>query len=510
MNELKEREIDRNHLLSLEHEIKKIDGAVIGDSELCPLKHSFAPGVYVREIFIPKGTMLTGKIHRHSHPNFLMKGEVIVLTESGGREHLKAPLSMISQAGTKRAVYAIEDTVWITIHVTNETDLGKIEEYVIAPSYEEYDKQKFLETKEMIDSLENKNCLILALKKMGRDYLPLLSLEAKGHLLPFKQSIELLRLNNISLEGLFVQKNESGEYHVDCSTGTALENIGTDIGQTIVLSDSDMVGSWIASAIGGGAVVGGIASYLGGKTQANASMNAAEAQLQAAREAIAAQQQGADKAWDIYLSQANLARKDLEPLRKLGLQNLLMAQGYTDPNSKYSQQERAVFGRTLTNNLSARGLTASGTEMAGLSDFEVQLARERRNLVLGLAGQGANTLQSLSNINTGVGQIGTNIYNNLGQSASSTLFNSGNQQAQGILGAGAANAQGLIGIGNAFQTGLAGYGQYQQNQALMQQSNQQYNSLMSLLQPQQSAPINPYGQSGYNPMFGNNPISMNY
>lgn len=264
-----------------------------------------------------------------------------------------------------------------------------------------------------------------------------------------------------------------------------------------------------ALAIGGGMVVGGISSYLSSKSQSGAAGNAAEAQLMAAREAIAAQQKGADKAWAIYLSQAAQARKDLEPLRKIGLQNLQMAQGYTDPNSKYSQQERSVYGRVLASNLSSRGLTASGTEIAGLGDFETQLARERRNLVLGLAGQGANTLQSLSNINTGVGQIGMNLYSNLGQGVGSTLYNSGNQQAQGILGAGAAQAQGMIGVGNAFQGGLAGLGNYYQNQALMTQSNNQYDSLMNLLSPKAVSPINPYGQSGYNPSAGGN-YSFNY
>lgn len=127
----------RGRILQLEEALKQVPGAVLGDSDEMPLKHSFAEGCYVREIFIPKGYVLTGKLHRHSHPNFLMKGEVIVVTEHGGREHLTAPLSMISKAGTKRAIFAVEDTIWVTIHVTEETDLKKIEEYVIAPTYED-------------------------------------------------------------------------------------------------------------------------------------------------------------------------------------------------------------------------------------------------------------------------------------------------------------------------------------------------------------------------------------
>lgn len=44
---------------------------------------------------------------------------------------------MISAPGTKRAVIALEDTTWITVHVTNETDLEKIEDYVIAKTYDD-------------------------------------------------------------------------------------------------------------------------------------------------------------------------------------------------------------------------------------------------------------------------------------------------------------------------------------------------------------------------------------
>jgi hypothetical protein len=140
--------IERKDILDFENLILSIKGSV---KELFPLKHSFAEGVYVREIFIPKGSVLTGKIHRHSHPNFIMKGKVVVVTEHAGKEMLAAPMSIISKAGTKRIVFALEDTVWITVHATNETDLEKIEGYVIAPTYDdllEIDQKERLEIKE--------------------------------------------------------------------------------------------------------------------------------------------------------------------------------------------------------------------------------------------------------------------------------------------------------------------------------------------------------------------------
>lgn len=135
------REQKRALIFGIQDEISKIPGAVFGDSDLCPLKHSFAPGVYVREIFIPAGTFIVGKIHKHEHPNFLMSGEVSYLTEFGEVERIKAPKSMMSPAGTKRVVYAHQDTTWVTVHITDKTDLKEIEEEIIATDYNEIEME---------------------------------------------------------------------------------------------------------------------------------------------------------------------------------------------------------------------------------------------------------------------------------------------------------------------------------------------------------------------------------
>jgi hypothetical protein len=102
----------------------------------CPLKHHFAPGAYAREILLPKGSLVIGKIHKHAHINVVSKGRVSVMTEFG-RMDIEAPCTFVSQVGTKRAVYAHEDTVWTTVHVTSETDLSKLEDEIIAKTYED-------------------------------------------------------------------------------------------------------------------------------------------------------------------------------------------------------------------------------------------------------------------------------------------------------------------------------------------------------------------------------------
>lgn len=252
--------ITREDILALERGLENVPGALKGDSDFMPLKHSFAPGVYVREIFIPKGSVLTGKIHRHAHPNFLMKGEVIVVTEHKGREHLVAPVSMISQPGTKRAIMALEDTIWVTVHVTTETDLKKIEDYVIAPSYGDLQGPTLTQ---LSSEVAQKNCLILALKELGRDFHPLLQLPAEGTLLPFRRAIEELRVWGISLDGLFATKQEDGIWHVSTNGVIPLAQVKN------LISDFALVGTWVAVAIGGSAVVTGAASYFGSKKNAS-------------------------------------------------------------------------------------------------------------------------------------------------------------------------------------------------------------------------------------------------
>jgi len=133
----------REKILSAEDMLKSLPGTLVGDSpeylSVCPLKHTFVDGAYVREIFLPKGMLFVTKIHKKTHPYFLMIGDVSVLTEQG-IVRLKGPYNGITPAGTKRIIYTHEDTVWITVHVTSETDLSKIEEEVIAKDFKEMDE----------------------------------------------------------------------------------------------------------------------------------------------------------------------------------------------------------------------------------------------------------------------------------------------------------------------------------------------------------------------------------
>lgn len=74
-------------------------------------EHFFAPGVYVRQITIPKDTLLTGEIYREEHVHTVLRGDVSVVTERG-LQRVQGPCTFVSPANVKRAGYAHEETVW--------------------------------------------------------------------------------------------------------------------------------------------------------------------------------------------------------------------------------------------------------------------------------------------------------------------------------------------------------------------------------------------------------------
>jgi hypothetical protein len=90
-----------------------------------PLEHFFPPGLYVRKIFMPAGTYVVTMKHKTTHPFFILKGKVAVLKESpnGGfeTEALYCGGDMgITKPDTKRFLFNIEDTTWVTCHSNPE------------------------------------------------------------------------------------------------------------------------------------------------------------------------------------------------------------------------------------------------------------------------------------------------------------------------------------------------------------------------------------------------------
>lgn len=94
----------------------------------CPVTHNFAPEIYVREIFMPAGTVVIGHKHLTEHFNVILKGKCRVMIGDELKE-LTAPCTFVSGAGSQKIVNVLEDCIWQTIHSNsdNETDVDTLE-----------------------------------------------------------------------------------------------------------------------------------------------------------------------------------------------------------------------------------------------------------------------------------------------------------------------------------------------------------------------------------------------
>ena len=95
-------------------------------------EHQFSPGMYMRKLYRPAGTLIVGKVHKEPHFFLCAKGEIIAWTETGMRR-LQAGDVVESKPGTKRVTLAVTDAIGITIHRTDKTDLDEIEAELIEP-----------------------------------------------------------------------------------------------------------------------------------------------------------------------------------------------------------------------------------------------------------------------------------------------------------------------------------------------------------------------------------------
>jgi len=98
-----------------------------------PLEHFICNRTYTRQITLPKDMLLTGKVHNFDHVSIISKGEVSIMTDEGV-SRIKAPATWISKAGTKRLIYVHEETIWATIHQSENTEVEELEKEIVHDS----------------------------------------------------------------------------------------------------------------------------------------------------------------------------------------------------------------------------------------------------------------------------------------------------------------------------------------------------------------------------------------
>lgn len=130
MNDLLAAEQKRESILRMEAALRDLPQLEI------KLEHYFADGLVAREAFLPKDSYVTGHIHLREHLVIIPYGEVTVVTETETRTY-KGYCSFVGNPGSKRAVYAHEDTVWIAVNACSAKTPEDAERENVVTSYED-------------------------------------------------------------------------------------------------------------------------------------------------------------------------------------------------------------------------------------------------------------------------------------------------------------------------------------------------------------------------------------
>lgn len=107
-------------------------------SEIHPV---FGCAMYARELSMPKGTIIIGKIHKYPVMNILLKGKIAVVSEVG-KVVLEAPATYMSAPGEKRVGYVLEDCSWLNVLMTDkvgEENIDAILDFHTTNSYDDLD-----------------------------------------------------------------------------------------------------------------------------------------------------------------------------------------------------------------------------------------------------------------------------------------------------------------------------------------------------------------------------------
>ena len=250
---------------------------------------------------------------------------------------------------------------------------------------------------------------------------------------------------------------------------------------------------WVAGAVVVGSVVQGSMASSAAKsaanTQAAAAGQASDAQLQATRESIAAQEKAFERQVALQEPFREAGMKGQNQLMDLlGLSSNVNAPGYGSLAKPFTGQDmykdpgyafRLNEGiKALDRSAAARGGLLGGNQLRGVTQFGQDYATNeyqnafnryqaersaRLNPLQSLAGQAQSTANTL-----------TNAAGNLGAGESGALMAGGNAAAAGLIGAGNARASGYVGSANAWGNTIGnltnayvGYQQNQQQNALL-------------------------------------------
>ena len=147
-------------------QIKELEKYLLENKQVgCPVLHHFGPGVYIREVFLPKGALAIGHYQKQTHLNIMLSGKVAIV-ENDKVKVLAAPMIFIGQPGRKMG-YIIEDCAWLNVYSTDETDIEKLESMFLDKSEVWIDHEKESKTIRTALREEDRIDFIAMLEEVG-------------------------------------------------------------------------------------------------------------------------------------------------------------------------------------------------------------------------------------------------------------------------------------------------------------------------------------------------------
>jgi hypothetical protein len=152
---------------SISPEMDQLEELMLEDLEMIdlPLVHRFTQGMYIREIFMPEGSLVVSKVHKTEHPYTIMSGSADVYIPGVGVHTVEAGYVGITKPDTRRALHIKEDCRWATFHTLSpEEELfrenGASEEELL-----EMIEDRIIATPVLTDN-EQKNVFVRYLEKL--------------------------------------------------------------------------------------------------------------------------------------------------------------------------------------------------------------------------------------------------------------------------------------------------------------------------------------------------------
>mgnify|MGYP003434020866 FL=1 len=107
--------------------IEKVESHLLDLPQVeCPVVHHFGPGIYIREVTLPAGTLAIGHAQRFEHLNIMLTGAVAMVGDDGQTKVLRAPMIFVGKPGRKLG-YVLETCIWQNVYATDERDIDKLE-----------------------------------------------------------------------------------------------------------------------------------------------------------------------------------------------------------------------------------------------------------------------------------------------------------------------------------------------------------------------------------------------